>query len=182
MSSFRLELMPTFIILLLFLCHGPQQDDVVYTNIEAQFSVRQPGLYEEKYANMETEIGDMEVFTYYCEPPIEDPNYLYLINYIQYPKETLHHDSTEMVADLFTQSLEESRAGMDAKLLYQVQQSDYEYPTHLSRMEFDQGQNVVKSKMIVAENRFYFIQVFTTKQHSLNEEMDEYLNSFQLIN
>jgi len=71
---------------------------------------------------------------------------------------------------------------MEAKLLYQVQQSDNQYPTQLSRMEFNQGQHTVKSKMMVAENRFYFIQVFTIKEYSLNDDIDLYLNSFKLIN
>jgi len=49
-------------------------------------------------------------------------------------------------------------------------------------MEFNQGQHTVKSKMMVAENRFYFIQVFTIKEYSLNDDIDLFLNSFKLIN
>jgi len=174
--------MSSITLFLLCLISILQPDYDVYTNTSAQFSVMKPGLYKEKYANIETKIGDMEVYTYYCEPPAEHPNYLYLINYIQYPEEALHHDSLDMVTELFAQSLEESRVGMEAKLLYQVQQSDNQYPTQLSRMEFNQGQHTVKSKMMVAENRFYFIQVFTIKEYSLNDDIDLFLNSFKLIN
>lgn len=173
--------MLSFIFVLLNYSFFALQPDTIFTSEAAQFQILQPATFAEKYANIETEIGDMEVFTYYCEPPLEDPNYLYLINFMQYPEGSLHHDSTAMVSSLFKESLDESISGMNGRLLYEVEQSLQQYPAHLSRGEFNDGQNIVKSKMIVCENRFYFIQVFTSKEHSLNDRMDKFLDSFKLI-
>jgi len=173
--------MLTFILVLLSSSIFTIQTDSIFISETAQFQIIEPGVFTEKFSNIETDIGDMEVFTFYCEPPVEDPNYLYLINYIQYPEGTLHHDSTVMVSSIFTESLDESISGMNGRLLYQVEQSDLEYPTHLSRAEFNEGENIMKSKMVVFENRFYFIQVFTSKEHSLNDKMDHFLDSFKLI-
>jgi len=148
---------------------------------EAGFKIKSPGVFEEKYQQIDTEIGIMEVLTYYYQPTEEDPkNFLYLINYIDYPEGALHHDSLQIVEDLFAKSFEEFNYSVNGKVIYQTPFLD-EFPVNsIFRIEYDKGFKVVKAKMIVYENKFYFLQVFTTKPHSLNKGIDEFLDSFSL--
>lgn len=149
---------------------------------QARFKVRAPGVFLEKYQNIPTDIGDMDVLTYYYQPDSEDaPNYLYLINYIEYPGESMHHDSTQVVSELFIKSVEEFNLSISAKSLYETQLTDEEYPTYIFRSQYNEGFNIVKSKMMVFEHRFYFLQVFTTKPHSLNKQIDSFLDSFTIL-
>lgn len=148
----------------------------------AKFKVRAPGVFLEKFQSISTDIGDMDVLTYYHQPDIEEaPNYLYLINYIEYPKGSMHHDSTEVVSELFSKSVEEFNVSVSANSIYESQLTGESYPTYIFRSQYNEGFNIVKSKMLVFEHRFYFLQVFTTKPHSLNKEIDDFLDSFRIL-
>jgi len=148
----------------------------------AKFKIRAPGEFLEKYESIRTDIGDLEVLTYYHQPENEDAsNYLYLINYIEYPAGSIHHDSLTLVDELFKKSQEEFIVSIAGKLIYESSIDVEEYPTYIFRSEYNEGFNIVKSKMIVFEHRFYFLQVFTTKPYSLNKGVDEFLDSFTLL-
>ncbi len=152
-----------------------------YLNEEAGFRIQKPGHFEEKYQQIETDIGIMEVSTFYHQPAEDtSKNFLYLINYIKYPEGSLHHDSLLIVEDLFEKSFEEFNYSVNGKLIYQTPFLDESPPNSIFRVEYDEGFNVVKAKMLVHENKFYFIQVFTTKPHSLNKDIDTFLDSFRL--
>lgn len=152
-----------------------------FVNKEAGFRIQAPGEFLEKFQQISTEIGIMEVFTYYYQPDSEDAkNFLYLINYIEYPEGALHHDSLAIVEDLFAKSFEEFNISVSGKVIYQTPFLDDSPPNSIFRVEYDNGFNVVKAKMLVHENKFYFLQVFTTKPHSLNKDIDKFLDSFTL--
>lgn len=152
-----------------------------FLNEEAGFRIHAPGEFEEKFQQIETDIGMMDVSTYYHQPVEKDPkNFLYIINYIEYPKGALHHDSLLIVEDLFAKSFEEFNFSVDGKVIYQTPFLDESPPSAIFRVEYDEGYKVVKAKMLVHENKFYFIQVFTTKPHSLNNGIDKFLDSFSL--
>ncbi len=151
------------------------------TNDKAGFSIKAPGVFEEKYQQVDTDIGLMELYTYFHQPLEEEPkNFLYLINYIEYPEGSLHHDSLAMVGDLFTKSMEEFNLSVGGKLMYQSPFLSDSPPNSIFRVEYDSGFKIVKAKMIVHENKFYFLQVFTTQPYSLNNKIDEFLDSFSL--
>ena len=168
------------IVFSLFVCSLTAQTEYV-TNEEAGFRVKAPGAFEEKYQQVSTDIGLMDLRTYYHQPEIEEPiNFLYLINYVEYPEGTLHHDSLAMVEDLFANSMEEFNLSVGGKVMYQTPFMKDSPPNSIFRIEYDEGFKIVKAKMIVHENKFYFLQVFTTKPHSLNNKIDEFLDSFSL--
>lgn len=175
--------MSLFIQLLFLLFSGVSTQTSDYLVDEsAKFKIRSPGVFLEKYQTLPTDIGEIDVLTYYHQPESEEaPNYLYLINYLEYPQESLHHDSLSMVSDLFSKSAEEFNLSIGGKSIYQSTLEGEDYPTYLFRSEYNEGFNIVKSKMMVYEHRFYFIQVFTTKPHSLNDKMDSFLESFTIL-
>jgi len=170
--------------MLIFLFSGNMFGQTEYLKDEtAGFSIKAPGTFLEKYQQVPTDLGSLEVLTYYHQPDIENPkNYLYLINYIEYPAGSLHHDSLDMVKDLFSKSIEEFNFSVGGKLIYQTPFLDERPPHSIFRSEYDDGFKIVKAKMIVDKNRFYFLQVFTTKPHSLNKGVDDFLESFMLLN
>ena len=149
----------------------------------AKFKISAPGVFKEKFESIGTDIGDMDVLTYYHQPEdVENANnYLYLINYIEYPVGSIHHDSLTIVDELFKKSKEEFLLSVSGKSIYESHIDGAPYPTYLFRSTYNEGFNIVKSKMLVFEHRFYFIQVFTTKPNSLNKEIDQFLESFTIL-
>jgi len=173
-----------FLILILGLL---QPDANLYVADDGSFSIISPGAFTEKYQELTTDIGDIEVFTLLCQPKIEeDPNFLYLINYYDYPPGFKDEDETETEADfiknLFDETIDQSVSGLSGKLLYSTNiMLQDSYDGRLNRVSYNDGDSIVKSKMFLVDNRFYFIQVYTTKNNSLNLMMDEFLDSFKVV-
>lgn len=169
-------------ILCLLLFYSPNfQSDPILKDQNARFQIYAPGEFLEKYEKIDTDLGNIEVFTYYYQPDGNiNPNFLYLINYFQYPDAILNQDSMETVMNLFEQTNEESITVNQGSLIYESHLEEEKYPTFISRIENNKG-HVIKNKMLVFENRFYFLQVYTLKENSLNQEMDRFLDSFRIL-
>lgn len=173
------------IFLLLILGIG-QPDTDIYTADDGSFSVLAPGEFVEKYQELETEIGDIEVFTLHCQLDITThPNFLYLINYYDYPegvKENAQNDTQDFLKNIFDESIDQSLSSLDGKLLYSTDiRLQERFDGRVNRISYNDGQSIVKSKMFLVGNRFYFLQVYTTKDNSLNLDMDDFLNSFKVL-
>ena len=48
------------------------------------------------------------------------------------------------------------------------------------RVSYNKNKAVAKSRMILAGDRFYALQVYTISEKSLNQDMDKFLNSFEI--
>lgn len=159
------------------------QSSSVFTCTEGGFRIQQKGEYKEKWQEIETAIGPIETFTYFFEPQdsMQDPNYLYLINYMEYPAESFEGYSAVERDSFLIQSVDELRSSMDAKINYSIDLDLKDSSGLLCRMEFEDKNQIVKTKLILRDHRFYSIQVFTTAANSLNKEMDLFLDSFSFL-
>ena len=174
-------------ILITILLAIAQPGDNTYHSDDGSFSILSPGDFVEKYQEMTTDIGDIEVYTLLCQPDTKNhPNFLYLINYYDYPEGVQDEDAQsdeEFIKNLFDESVDQSLTSLDGKLLYTSNITLQEkYDGRINRISYNDGDSMVKSKMFLVDNRFYFLQVYTTKNNSLNLEMDEFLDSFKVLN
>lgn len=172
------------IFLLLILGFG-QPDTNVYTAEDGSFSIVAPGEFVEKYQELETEIGDIEVYTLHCQRDIkEHPNFLYLINYYDYPAgfdEDPKVAEEDFIKNIFDESIDQSLTSLGGKLLYSTDiRLQERFDGRVNRISYNDGESIVKSKMYLVEDRFYFLQVYTTKDNSLNLDMDDFLDSFRV--
>ncbi len=173
-------------IILILILGSFQPDTDLYLSDDGRFSILSPGNFVEKYQEQTTDIGEVEVYTLHCQPDAEvDPNFLYLINYIDYPpgfEDSIQVAESDFLNDLFDTSIDQSVTSLNGSLLYSSDITLQDnYKGRLSRVTYNDGDAIVKSKMFVVERRFYFIQVFTTKNNSLNLMMDEFLDSFKVL-
>jgi len=174
-------------IFLILLLSGIQPDTISYVAEDGSFSILSPGPFTEKYQELSTDIGDIEVFTLLCQTDLEDnPNFLYLINYYDYPPGFQDQEDGESEEDfinnLFDESIDQSVTSLGGKLLYSTNiRLQDNYDGRLNRVSYNDGDSIVKSKMFLVGNRFYFIQVYTTKDNSLNQLMDDFLDSFEVL-
>lgn len=159
------------------------QASSVFVCTDGGFRIQQKGEYKEKWQEIETAIGPIETFTFFYEPPdtMQDPNYLYLINYMEYPAESFKGYSDVERDSFLIESVDELRASMDAEINYSINLDVKDSNGLLCRMEFQDKNQIVKTKMFLRNTHFYSIQVFTTSEHSLNKEMDIFLDSFSFL-
>lgn len=159
-----------------------QNKEIYFHSEEDRFDIMQVGQYEEKSELIDSEAGEVFVNTYFFRPDKAslDPNFLYLINVMTYPESILELEQDSLAMSLYSETLQVFQENMNAKIQYQT---DFETAGHhgiLARLSYNDGLVLVKTKVIMKENRFYSIQVFTKKEEGLNQKMDRYLDSFLL--
>ena len=150
--------------------------------LEGKFRISAPGELVEKVSNMKTAIGETAYHAFVFKPTDKHPdNVFYIVNYVDYPQGTFHPDSTELIAEFFKTTIENSVEGVKGKLLYE---SDVQLGVHkgkLWRVSYNRENVFIKSKCFLVGNRFYMIQTMTMKEKSMNLSADQFLDSFQVL-
>ena len=146
------------------------------------FSVDAPALLVDKSKVVKTDLGDIKTLTYAHEATEEDANYLYVINITEYPEGTFPIDSVELISEFLDASVESCVAGMKGELSYKTNISDrFNGDGRLFRIKHNEDYGVVKGKAFLKKDIFVVIQVFTTKDKALNDEMTDFIDSFRLL-
>jgi hypothetical protein len=154
----------------------------VYTDPDSLFSILTPGEVQSKEQLITTETGDNVINSVFYTSSVDSTdNFIYLINYQKLTEDLYLDDSLDVnyeVLDLFVQDI---GANLNADLLYVNKSFQHEYPALEYRMQYGESLNQVKGKLILTRTHLYSIQVYTTKQYSLNKNMEKFFNSFFLL-
>ncbi len=173
-----------FIFFALALAIIPQtsygQDDWMNfkSNNTLSFSIDVPGEMEESTSSVKTVVGELNTYTYAYQGEEEDANYLYLINLVQYPEGTFPVDSTDLIEDYLQNAALTSAEKVDGELVYATDTDRNK--GKLFRIKYNGGNAVVKGKSFIKKDVFINLQVFTVQSKSLNNEMDQFLDSFKM--
>lgn len=156
-----------------------QDNWIIYeSKSDLSFTVEVPGEMEKTENTVKTAVGDLAIVNYAYQGSEEDPNYLYLINIVQYPEETFPKDSVGLMNEYLASVVESSVAKVNGELIYS---SDIDRGTgKLFRIKFNNGDAIIKGKSFIRDDVFISLQVFTIQNKSLNDEMDVFLESFKL--
>ena len=170
----------SFVILLM---SASIQDWQEFKSLEGAFRVIVPGEMKEKTNTIQTTIGTLEYHTFIYQDEDKDAdNVLYMVSYCDYPNNTIHSDSLELINDFFKNTIESSVQSIDGELAYSTAVKLYEYPGRLWRINYNGAQATIKTKAFMVKQRYYAIQAVTYRDKSLNPSMDRFLDSFQLLN
>ena len=144
------------------------------------FTIDVPTEMEFETKEISTAIGKLSTQTYSLKGSSEDPNYLYLINIVEYPIGTFPSDSLELMDEYIINSINSTVEKVDGELIYSsaIEGGQNGYG-RLYRIKHNNDQLVIKGKSYIKKDAFLNIQVFTTKDKSLNNEMNYFLDSFK---
>ncbi len=174
------------ILLLLFIpffLPAQSTDFKAFYSYEGKFKIEVPtGEMERKEKIIQTEIGDIAYITYVYQSPDKDfENALYIVSYCDYPENTMHSDSLDLLEDFFGNTIERASESVFGEIRYQDDFRYIDYPGKLFRIDYRQGTATLKSKVLIVHNRFYNIQIATTRGKSMNQAADKFLDSFYLL-
>lgn len=142
------------------------------------FSVDVPGEMEVSSKTIKTAVGELNTYTYAFQGNEDDPNYLYLINMVQYPVETFPTDSIDLIEDYLENTIQTSAERVKGDIVYS---SNLENKSgKLFRIKYNDGNAIIKGKSYIVGDAFINLQVFTVQTKSLNNEMDVFLDSFKV--
>lgn len=168
-----------FPLLFLFSFQLPWKE---FKSYEGKFSVLVPGDMEKKEIPIETAVGDLIYHSFYYQPTEKDPdNILYMLSYCDYPEGGMHSDSTELLRDFFEVTLESALESVKGELLYSDDIRLQGFPAKLWRLTYKDGEASIKTKAVMAGNRFYVVQTVGFRDKGINPKIDKYLDSFRLI-
>ena len=155
----------------------------IFNTYEGQFRIEVPGgNMDRKEKVIHTEIGEITYVTYVHQTPLkESENALYIVSYCDYPANSMHSDSLELLEDFFSNTIEKASESVYGEVRYEDDIWYIDYPGKLFRIDYRQGTATLKSKIFIVNNRFYNIQIATTKGKSMNEAADHFLDSFYLL-
>ena len=156
-----------------------------FKSYEGRFRVLVPGPMVQRVDSLETPIGTLAYHTFFYQPPKEEEstadNLLYLLSYCDYPEHTVHSDSAELLDEFFSATIEEAVESVHGELAYSDSQEYFGYPGRIWRIDYINGQAVIKTRALVAGNRYYALQTATVKGRSLNTASSRFMDSFRLL-
>lgn len=154
-----------------------------FSSFEGKFRVLTPtGEMTEKVSKMKTDMGELDYHQFIYKPSASDAeNVFYLVNYCEYPKGTFPSDSTDLINEFLTATVEESATSVKGKISYQADIQQASFKGKVWRVQYNNDNVQVKNKCFIARDRFYLVQVMTLKKHSLNPSVDKFLDSFQMF-
>ena len=154
----------------------------VFKSFDGQFKILTPGEMIKKENLIKTEIGELNYITFLHQPTGKDPdNLMYVVSYCDYPKYSIHSDSTELLKEFFDTTVETSVESVKGKLSYSSQIKMNEFPGRLWRVDYNDGNVLIKTRSFLVKNRFYSIQVISLKDKGMNLRIDKFLDSFSLL-
>jgi hypothetical protein len=168
-------------LLFLLLHFLPSAKWTEFKDFEGKFSVKIPcATMTPKVQTIKTPLGDLKYHSFYCTPTEDEAeNKVYLISYVDYPEGVLHRDSLELRKSLFEETINSAVESVNGQLMYQDNVELKEVQGKFWRIDYNKGNAVMKSRAFIVANRFYVVQVATTKARSRNLEADKFLESFR---
>lgn len=153
---------------------------ITFTPTGQPFEVKSPGEMKNGEKNILTDMGYIRPVTWLYQGLDADPNYLYMVSYIDYPQGTFHRDSTNLMQELLNVSLETQLKDLAGTLVYKSEAPYRNHPGIIYRAAYNTNKAVVKGRIILVNERLYFLQVYTLSEKSLNHDMDKFLESFKI--
>jgi hypothetical protein len=178
----NLLIAPLLLLPLLGLAQSDTWEEV--KSFEGRFRVLSPGAMQLAVDTMETPLGALTYYTYYYQPPAEEKsaeNLMYMVSYCDYPEGSLHADSTELLAEFFETTRESGAFSINGDLLYHSERNLGDATGQYWRIDYLDGNAVLKTWALVDGRRFYSVQTATVATRSLNRSTDRFFESFTLI-
>lgn len=168
-----------FFIIQFFYVAGQNQWKI-YKNENPEFSILVPGKVEQKEKIIITDIGETLINSIYSKSSTDSTdNYLYIINYYSIDRNLIFSDSFD-IKQYMTNMANNICDKSKSKMIYSQYQDNSSYNSLIYRCENESIDQALKGKIIFHDDTIFSLQVFTTKQYSLNQNIDKFLNSFRL--
>ncbi len=182
MPSQPLHLLLLPALLLPALCHA--QAWQYHKDFEGRFAVEVPGEMASSTDTVEAPVGQLVYHTAFYQPPKADKasdNLMYMVSYCDYPEGTFHKDSLSLTTAFFEATMDAAAFSVNGELLYQTERAYRGQPGRFWRIDYLDGNAIIKTWGILDGDRYYAVQTATVKTRSLNTSSDRFFDSFRII-
>ncbi len=170
--------MKYFIVLLY--CGLLQMPWINFEPPEMGVRVYVPERMEAKVVELQTDLGTVELHNYSYQQK-EDPGNIFMLNLNVYEDATFHQDSSILQREFLVSTLNELVDNINGIVDYSEHYEIQDSPALKYRISYNQNGTIAKGKMVLKKDVLYLVQVFTSSEKSLNDDMELYLNSFKIL-
>lgn len=149
-----------------------------YQSVEGGFGVLTPAPMRHRVDSSLTPIGKLVYHSFICR---EGADMVYLVSFCDYPEETVHSDSLDLLKEFFQATVEESIVSTEGELVYEEDYVFLGFPGKHWRINSAKTKSVIRSRAFVAKNRYYCVQTVMGRGQSLNPNSQRFLESFRLL-
>ena len=110
----------------------------------------------------------------------KDDNHLYLFNETAYPDSLVNSDKTDVLDEFFKKAVAGAVKNVNGKLLSEKNIAINHYPGREVRIDFQDGQAVIKMRVYLVKNIMIMLEVISDAKNESNPSSDKFLNSFEL--
>ncbi|MEY3321765.1 MAG: hypothetical protein RLZZ417_1348 [Bacteroidota bacterium] len=154
-----------------------------YKSENGKFSVLVPGQLTEKSDSSNTPLGYLKMHTFYYQPSANSghSNFMYMVQYCEYPDGTLDGNDTTFTNEFFESTRNEAAFSINGKVIYHTPVTLNNFKGQFWRIHYKNDTAVIKTKAYIIKNRYYAIQTITFKSLASNMETDKFFDSFQIL-
>ena len=166
-----------------FIIHQSSLNWREYKSFDGKFRVIVPdGEMIEKISKIKTIVGELPYHTFLNRPKEKSAeNLFFLVNYCDYPKGTFHPDSTELINEFLSATLESSAKSVGGSVTYSGDIEQLSRKGKIWRVQYNNDRALIKSKCFLVGDRFYLIQTMMLREKAVNPLTDKFLDSFQFF-
>lgn len=150
----------------------------VFESLEGKFAVLTPAPMRQRVDTAQTAIGRLAFHSFICR---EGADMIYLLSYCDYPEQTVHADSSALLSEFFVATMDQSVQNAGGELVYSEDFLWLGYPGKQWRINVPEQKRVIRTKVLVVDNRVYSLQTVMSKGQSLNPNSQRFLESFRLL-
>jgi hypothetical protein len=129
-----------------------------------------------------SEIGELKlnIFVYDASESGTDENLVYLVSSTEYPDSLINSERTEILPELFKNTLAGILSNINGKLLSETVIDINGFPGREVKVDFMEGQAIIKIRIFLVKNILFMIETITETGKVPNKSIDRFMDSFKL--
>jgi len=159
-----------------------QQPWEEFNDLDGRFKVSIPAAWDHRIDTIATVVGQQAYHTFFLQSPSDTAdNVMYMLSYVDYPVNSLHHDSAALVKELLDVTIEEAKENVRGEVLFDTERERNGYPGRYWRIDYLNGRASIRTQAFVAGNRYYALQTVSKNALGVNSSTDRFFDSLVLF-
>lgn len=154
-----------------------------YISLSGKFKILTPSSLVEQVDTIQTEVGDLAYHTFFHQTSSkeETDNTIFMVSYCDYPEGIIFADSSGLVDTFFEETMQAAAESVDGEILYSTDIQKDDNPGKQWRIDYLDGEAIIRTKAFLVKNRYYSIQTISNKKQKSWGDNNQFFDSFELL-